>query len=64
MFVLPRSGGGTDAAFAARAGVPVLEALGLPGFGYHSSAEEYVVIDAIPRRLYMATKLIREIGRQ
>jgi glutamate carboxypeptidase len=64
MFVLPRSGGGTDAAFAARAGVPVLEALGLPGFGYHSSAEEYVVIDAIPRRLYMATRLIREIGRQ
>ena len=64
MFVLPRSGGGTDAAFAARAGVPVLEALGLPGFGYHSSAEEYVLIDAIPRRLYMAAKLIREIGRQ
>jgi glutamate carboxypeptidase len=63
LFVLPRSGGGTDAAFAARAGVPVLEALGLPGFGYHSSAEEYVVIDTIPRRLYLATSLIRELGR-
>lgn len=63
LFVLPRSGGGTDAGFAARAGVPVLEALGLPGFGYHSSAEEYVVIDAIPRRLYLATRLIRELGR-
>ena len=63
LFVLPRTGGGTDAGFAARAGVPVLEALGLPGFGYHSSAEEYVMIDAIPRRLYLATRLIRELGR-
>ncbi|WP_439545660.1 glutamate carboxypeptidase [Sandarakinorhabdus sp.] len=63
LFVLPRSGGGTDAGFAARAGVPVLEALGLPGFGYHSSAEEYVLIDAIPRRLYLAARLIRELGR-
>jgi glutamate carboxypeptidase len=63
LFVLPRSGGGTDAGFAARAGVPVLEALGLPGFGYHSSAEEYVITDAIPRRLYLATRLIRELGR-
>ncbi len=63
LFVLPRSGGGTDAGFAARAGVPVLEALGLPGFGYHSSAEEYVVIDAIPRRLYLAAKLMRELAR-
>lgn len=63
MQVVPRSGGGTDAAFAARAGVPVLEAMGLPGANYHSSAEEYVAIDAIPRRLYMATKLIRELAR-
>lgn len=63
LFVLPRSGGGTDAAFAARAGVPVLEALGLPGYGYHSSADEYVLVDAIPRRLYLAAKLIRELGR-
>jgi glutamate carboxypeptidase len=59
----PRIGGGSDAGFAARAGVPVLEALGLPGFGYHSSAEEYVVIDAIPRRLYLAASLIRSLGR-
>ena len=63
LYVLPRSGGGSDAGFAARAGVPVLEALGLPGFGYHSSAEEYVLIDAIPRRLYLAARLIRELGR-
>ncbi|OYZ16711.1 MAG: hypothetical protein B7Y35_01915 [Sphingomonadales bacterium 28-64-96] len=63
LFVLPRSGGGTDAAFAGRAGVPVLEALGLPGYGYHSSADEYVLIDAIPRRLYLAARLIRELGR-
>jgi glutamate carboxypeptidase len=63
LYVLPRGGGGSDAGFAARAGAPVLETLGLPGFGYHSSAEEYVTIDAIPRRLYLAARLIRELGR-
>jgi glutamate carboxypeptidase len=37
------------------AGKPVIESLGLPGFGYHSNQAEYVMIDAIPRRLYLAT---------
>ncbi len=61
--VSPRSGGGTDAGHAAAAGVPVLEFLGLPGFGYHSGAAEYVYLDAIPRRLYLAAELIRQLGR-
>jgi glutamate carboxypeptidase len=58
-----RMGGGTDAGFAARAGVPVMEALGLPGFGYHSSAAEYVYLDTVPRRLYLAAELIRQLGQ-
>ncbi len=58
-----RSGGGTDAAYAALSGKPVIESLGLPGFGYHSDKDEYVVIDAIPRRLYMAARLITDLGQ-
>ena len=57
-----RTGGGTDAAYAALSGKPVIESLGLPGFGYHSDKAEYVMIDAIPRRLYMATRLIMDLG--
>ncbi|HZF82810.1 MAG TPA: glutamate carboxypeptidase [Burkholderiaceae bacterium] len=58
-----RTGGGTDAAYAALSGKPTIESLGLPGFGYHSDKAEYVQIDAIPRRLYMATRLIMDLGQ-
>jgi glutamate carboxypeptidase len=61
--LLPRTGGGTDAAFAALAGVPVLEALGLPGAGYHTTDAEYVYLAAVPNRLYLAASLIRRLGR-
>ena len=61
--VQERTGGGTDAAYAALAGKPVIESLGLPGFGYHSNTAEYVLIDAIPRRLYMAARLIMDLGQ-
>ncbi|MFZ4689682.1 MAG: glutamate carboxypeptidase [Polymorphobacter sp.] len=61
--VLPRVGGGSDAGYAQRAGVPVIEALGLPGFGYHSKAAEYVYLDAVPRRLYLAAELIRQLNK-
>ncbi len=57
-----RAGGGTDAAYAALSGKPVIENLGLPGSGYHSDKGEYVLIDAIARRLYMATRLIMDLG--
>lgn len=62
--VEPRFGGGTDAAYAALSGKPVIESLGLPGYGYHSDAAEYVLIDAIPRRLYMATRLIMDLAQE
>jgi glutamate carboxypeptidase len=60
--VVERTGGGTDAAYAALSGKPVIESLGLPGFGYHSNQAEYVMIDAIPRRLYLASRLVMELG--
>lgn len=61
--VIPRTGGGTDAAYAALDGTPVIESLGLPGFGYHSNQAEYVSTDAIPRRLYLASRLIMDLAQ-
>jgi glutamate carboxypeptidase len=61
--VVERTGGGTDAAYAALSGKPVIESLGLPGFGYHSNQAEYVMIDAIPRRLYLASRLVMDLAR-
>ena len=63
LIVVPTSGGGTDAAYAALGGKPVIESMGLPGFGYHSNQAEYVMIDAIPRRLYMAARMIMDLGQ-
>lgn len=62
IFVVPVTGGGTDASYAALSGKPVLEALGLPGFGYHSNREEYADIGAIPRRLYLSARIIMDIA--
>jgi glutamate carboxypeptidase len=61
--VVERTGGGTDAAYAALSGKPVIESLGLPGFGYHSDQAEYVDIGAIPRRLYLAARLIMDLSQ-
>jgi glutamate carboxypeptidase len=61
--VLPLTGGGTDAAYAAQSGKPVLEALGLPGAGYHSNSAEYVALDAVPRRLYLALRLVMDLAQ-
>jgi len=56
-------GGGTDASYASLSGKPVIESMGLPGFGYHSDKAEYVVVDSIPRRLYMAARMIMDLGQ-
>lgn len=63
--VLDRStGGGTDAAYAAlKARGPVIEGLGLHGFGNHSTNNEYVVVDSIEPRLYLAARLIMDISQ-
>ena len=57
------AGGGTDAAFAAleAGGKPVVERYGLQGFGAHSSNAEYVALDSIEPRLYLAVRTIMDI---
>lgn len=62
LHIAPNTGGGTDAGYVQSAGRPVMEGLGLPGFGYHSSKEEYVAIDRIPARIYLAARLIQDIS--
>jgi len=58
------AGGGTDAAFAALATThPVLERFGLLSYGAHSNDDEYVLIDSIAPRLYLATRLIMDVSR-
>lgn len=58
------AGGGTDAAFAALGNdKPVLERFGLASFGAHSNDNEYVHIDSIEPRLYLATRLIMDVSR-
>ena len=58
-------GGGTDAAFAGLNNKnAVLERFGLLSYGAHSNDEEYVLIDSIEPRLYLATKMIMDYSRQ
>jgi glutamate carboxypeptidase len=57
-------GGGTDAAYAAlKTKAPVVEGFGLRGFGAHSTNAEYVLLESIQPRLYLATRMIMEISR-
>ena len=57
-------GGGTDAAFASlKTKAPVIERLGLQGFGAHSIEAEYVLIASIEPRLYLTTRLIMDVSQ-
>ncbi len=40
----------------------MVERLGLPGFGDHNDPSEYVLIDSIPRRLYLASRMIMDFS--
>ncbi|MEO5670345.1 MAG: M20/M25/M40 family metallo-hydrolase [Ramlibacter sp.] len=62
--LLPRTYGGTDAVWAAQSGKPVVEGMGLPGGNYHSSEEEFVLIDRIPQRLALVAEMIRALARR
>ncbi|ANN72036.1 M20/M25/M40 family metallo-hydrolase [Bordetella bronchialis] len=63
MNVIDRAaGGGTDAAFAAlKARGPVIEGMGVNGFGAHSNAAEYIEIKTIVPRMYLASRMIMDI---
>src|SRR5918997_4631703 len=57
-------GGGTDAAFAAlETKNAVIERFGLQGFGAHTADSEYVLIDNIEPRLYLAARLVMDVAR-
>jgi len=54
-------GGGTDAAFAAlRARGPVVEGFGLRGGGAHTTDAEFIYLDSIAPRLYLATRMMMD----
>ncbi|WP_063569411.1 M20/M25/M40 family metallo-hydrolase [Achromobacter ruhlandii] len=58
------SGGGTEAAFAAlKARGPVIEGMGLSGFGAHSNDAEYIQIPSIAPRLYLAARMIMDVSQ-
>ncbi|WP_284619830.1 glutamate carboxypeptidase [Aquabacterium humicola] len=64
LVLVPTTGGATDAGFAGRSGKPaVLEGLGLAGWNYHAR-DEYIEIDSIVPRLYLAARLLIELGRE
>jgi len=57
------TGGGTDAAFAGmRPKGGVLESFGLRGFGAHSNDNEYVFVSSIAPKLYLATRMVMDVG--
>ena len=57
------TGGGTDAAFAAlETKAPVIEGFGLQTFGAHSTNAEYVLLDSIEPRLYLAIRMIMDLS--
>jgi glutamate carboxypeptidase len=57
-------GGGTDAAFAAlKTQAAVVERFGLQGYGGHTADNEYVLLDTIEARLYLATRVVMDVAR-
>jgi glutamate carboxypeptidase len=59
-----RPAGGTDAAYAAlKTKNAVLEHFGVHGFGAHSANAEYILIDSIEPRLYLAVRTIMDISQ-
>ncbi len=61
--VVGTTGGGTDAGYAQAGGrAAVLESLGMPGMGFHAKAE-WVDLDKVEARLYLATRMIVEASR-
>ena len=40
----------------------MIERFGLRGFGAHSSNHEYIMIDSIVPRLYLATRMVMDVS--
>ena len=57
------SGGFTDAANASlKTAAPVIESFGLHGFGSHTTNAEFIFMNSIEPRLYLATRMIMDIA--
>ena len=57
------AGRGTDAAFAALdTQNPVIESMGVQGFGAHSNDDEYILVSSITPRMYLLSRLIMDIS--
>jgi glutamate carboxypeptidase len=55
------NGGASESALAHAAGVPALDGLGPVGGGFHSDTE-FVDLDTLTPRLYLLTRLLKELG--
>jgi len=55
------SGGASESALAAEAGVPALDGLGPTGGGYHSE-DEYINLGSVTPRLYLLTRMIMHVA--
>ncbi len=52
-----------DAAFAGlRPKGGVLESFGARGYGAHSNDNEYIVISSLAPKLYLATRMVMDVG--
>jgi glutamate carboxypeptidase len=57
-------GGGTDAAFAALGNRnAVVERFGVQGYGAHTADAEYILVDSIEPRLYLAARMVMDVSR-
>jgi glutamate carboxypeptidase len=57
-------GGGTDAAFAAlNTRNAVLERFGAQGYGGHTADDEYILLNSIEPRMYLAARMVMDISQ-
>jgi glutamate carboxypeptidase len=62
--IVDMTGGATDASFANRSGkAVVVESFGLAGYGYHAR-DEYIDAGSIAPRLYLMTRMLKELGKR
>jgi glutamate carboxypeptidase len=56
-------GGGTDAAYAAQGNSrAVVERFGLRGHGAHTKDDEYILVESIGPRLYLAARMVMDVA--
>ncbi|HUP28993.1 MAG TPA: glutamate carboxypeptidase [Usitatibacter sp.] len=61
---LQSEGGGTDAAFAGlQTKNAVIERFGAQGFGTHTADNEYILMDSIEPRMYLAARMVMDIAQ-